>query len=213
MQRRNLSHEAATTIRDQILNGELAAGDRVNEVHLAASLELSRTPLREALSLLTSESFLIQQPRRGYFVRGLSLDEFDQLYDMRALLDPEALRIAGLPLRGQIDELHRLNEAIRKATHDPVRVIELDDAWHLRLIDHCPNRILLDTIGHFILRTRRYEHAYLRSGTHVEVALADHEEILAGLDDDDLQRACSGLRVNMRSASDPMRRWLQEREE
>lgn len=211
MQRENLSHEAAAILRDLILNGELAAGDRLNEVHLAARLELSRTPLREALSLLAAEEFLIQQPRRGYFVRRLSLEEFDQLYYMRAILDPEALRIAGLPSREQIRELRRLNGPIRDASGDPARVIELDDAWHLALIDHCPNKILLETIAHFMLRTRRYEHAYMRSGAHVEVALADHEEILAGLDNRDLPRACEGLRANMQSACEPMRHWLRER--
>lgn len=212
MQRNNLSHEAAAVIREQIQSGELAAGERLNEVHLAARLELSRTPLREALSLLTAEEFLIHKPRRGFFVRGLSLDEFDQLYAMRAILDPAALANAGLPSRDQIARLRGLNDEIRSATGDPARVIELDDAWHLELLDHCPNRILVDTIGHFILRTRRYEFAYMKSGANVEVALADHEEILAGLDDDDLQRACTGLRANMQSACAPMRQWLRERE-
>ncbi|MEM9595759.1 MAG: GntR family transcriptional regulator [Acidobacteriota bacterium] len=211
MQRSNLSHDAAKLLREQILSGELDAGDRINEVHLAARLEVSRTPLREALGILVAEEFLIHRPRRGYFVRPLDLDEFDQLYAMRAILDPEALRMAGLPSKRQIDELRLLNGEIRRAIGDPARVIELDDAWHLKLIDHCPNRILLDTIRHFMLRTRRYEHAYMRSGAHVEVALADHGEILAGLDGDDLPRACRGLRANMQSACEPLRRWLQER--
>ena len=212
MQRNNLSTEVAAIIRDLILNGELAAGERLNEVHLAERIEVSRTPLREALSLLATEDFLLQQPRRGYFVRGLSLDEFDGVYGMRAILDPAALRMAGLPSQSQTKELHRLNAAIRKAKNNPTRVIELDDAWHMALIDHCPNRVLLETIQHFMLRTRRYEHDYMRSAVHVDLVLTDHDEILAALGDNDLHRACEGLRANMESACEPVRQWLKERE-
>jgi DNA-binding GntR family transcriptional regulator len=73
-----------------IVDGVLGAGEHVNEVHLAARLGASRTPLREALNRLVAEGALDARPRLGYFVKRLTLDEFDQLYDIRPLLDPEA---------------------------------------------------------------------------------------------------------------------------
>lgn len=210
MQKSSLSTDVAELLRGWILEGELGPGERLNEVHLAKRLEVSRTPLREALGQLVAEEFVEQKPRRGFFVRGVSVEEFDQLYAMRRMLDPEALALAGIPDERRIVALEKLNARILAAAGDAGRVIDLDDRWHLMLIEGCPNEILLETIRQFMRRTRRYEHAYMRSGAHVAVAVGDHEEILDALRAGDLKRAVAGLRTNMTSACEPLRRWLQE---
>ena len=103
--RDNLSDTVATRLRHLIVDGQLAAGQRINEVHLSQQLGVSRTPLREALARLAQEGALRSVPRIGYFVRPLDIDEFEQLYDIRPLLDPEALRLAGLPSRERMQRL------------------------------------------------------------------------------------------------------------
>ena len=131
------------------------------------------------------------------------MDEIDSLYAIRAILDPAALAMAGLPGPEQLKRLDSLNHAIDRAD-DPARIIELDDQWHLELLSHCPNTILLDLIQQFMHRTRRYEHAYMRRRGNVEVALDEHERILDALKRGDLDAACDALRANMQSAPDPI---------
>ncbi|HEX5258404.1 MAG TPA: GntR family transcriptional regulator, partial [Sphingomicrobium sp.] len=97
--RHNISEELANTIRQMILDGEIAAGSRINEVHLARELGVSRTPLREAIARLVREETLVTVPRVGAFVKPLTIEEFEQVYSIRTLLDPEALRLAGIPLK------------------------------------------------------------------------------------------------------------------
>ena len=97
--RDNLSDSVVLRLRNMIVDGQLAAGARINEVHLSQQLGISRTPLREALARLAQEGALRSVARIGYFVRPLTVEEFDQLYDIRPILDPEALRLAGLPAR------------------------------------------------------------------------------------------------------------------
>src|SRR5512145_3527967 len=97
--RDNLSDSIALKLRNLIVDGHLPAGARINEVHLSQQLGVSRTPLREALARLAQEGALRSVARIGYFVRPLTVEEFDQLYDIRPILDPEALRLAGLPSR------------------------------------------------------------------------------------------------------------------
>ena len=92
-----------------IVDGQLPAGARINEVHLSRRLGISRTPLREALAGLEQEGALDSLPRIGWFVRPLTLDEFSQIYPIRALLDPEALRLAGLPSAERLARLRALN--------------------------------------------------------------------------------------------------------
>src|SRR6185312_15848289 len=83
--RQNMSEELANTIRQMIVDGEIPAGSRINEVHLSRALGVSRTPLREAIARLVREETLVAVPRIGAFARPLTLEEFDQLYPIRAL--------------------------------------------------------------------------------------------------------------------------------
>lgn len=203
-QRPNLSHDIATELRDRIIDGRCEAGTRLNEVHLANELGVSRTPLREALTRLVSEGFVDQAPRRGFFARPLEPGEIESLYRIRAILDPEALRLAGLPTQEQIDALERLNQEI-EAAEDPSRIIDLDDQWHLDLLAHGDNQILIDLIRQFMHRTRRYEYAYMRERGNVTVALDEHRSILDALRRGDLEAAVDALRRNMQSAPGPIR--------
>ena len=143
--RPNISEAIAEELRKRIVDGRLPDGERLNEVHLAASLGVSRTPLREALGRLAAEGALTSAPRIGYFVRRLTVEEFEQIYPIRAILDPEALRLAGIPPPSQITRLASLNDKILEA-RGAERVIALDDAWHLDLVSGCPNKILIELI-------------------------------------------------------------------
>ena len=210
--RDTLSDEAAERVRNMIVDGSLPAGARINEVHLAARLGISRTPLREALSGLEREGALTNVPRIGWFVRPLTLDEFRQIYPIRPVLDPEALRLAGLPSPARIAELRALNARMRRARGADA-VIALDDDWHRLLIADCPNRVLLGLIDQFITRTRRYEIALMREGRNVAVATDTHEKIMAALAAGDLAGGCAALRANLEAGFAPIAAWLAEREE
>src|SRR4051794_891589 len=144
--RENLSDHLASELRNMIVDGRLQAGSRINEVHLAGRLGVSRTPLREALGRLAQEGALSSVPRIGWFVRPLSVEEFEQIYPIRSYLDPEALRLAGLPNRERFGLLEALNHRLAVET-DPDTIISLDDEWHFELIGECPNKVLLDLIG------------------------------------------------------------------
>src|SRR3954468_13333373 len=133
-----LSDAASLAVRNLIVDGSLPAGARINEVHLAARLGISRTPLREALSGLEREGALDNVPRIGWFVRPLTLAEFRQIYPIRPLLDPEALRLAGLPSPARLAALASLNDRIG-AERRADAIIALDDEWHRLLIADCPN--------------------------------------------------------------------------
>jgi DNA-binding GntR family transcriptional regulator len=209
--RDNISDSVAAELRRHIVDGRLPAGERINEVHLAQQLGVSRTPLREALSRLTAEGALTTVPRFGFFVRPLTLEEFEQIYDIRPILDPEALRLAGVPDAKTVERLEKLNR--RLATmRDPETAIALDDELHLALIDRCPNRVLIELIQNIILRTRRYELALMRETSNVRRATDEHARILAALRRRDLPAACAALKRNMQSGRAPIVAWLEARE-
>src|SRR5262245_17043568 len=158
--RPNISASVAAVLREMIVDGRLHPGERINEVRLASTLGVSRTPLREALSRLAAEGALNSVPRSGFHVLPLTLEELEQIYPIRALLDPAALRLAGIPDPERLKRLATLNAKLAE-TNDAAAALALDDEWHLELLAGCPNQVLLGLVKQFILRTRRYEIALM----------------------------------------------------
>ena len=208
----NISDQAAASIHEMIVDGTLADGERINEVHLAEALGVSRTPLREGLGRLVAQGVVTTEPRRGFFVVPLTMSEFEQLYDIRPILDPEALRLSGIPSSDSLARLEKLNRKLL-STKTPSLAIDIDNAWHMELIAGCPNKILIELIQQQIDRTRRYEHALFRETKNLWVAGNEHDLIMTALKDDDLNTACAMLKQNMLSGKEPIVEWLSQREE
>ncbi len=208
--RSNLGQGLVSDLRRLIGAGDIPDGSRINEVHLSRELGVSRTPLREALIGLAAEGLVAIKPRRGFFVAPLETKELADLYAMRALLDPAALRVAGIPAEKQIKALETLNKKLER-TKSVRQVVDLDNQWHRALLAHCPNEILLQTIEQFIGLTQRYEEAYFRETSHIVTAFGEHEAILAALTAGDLGQACEALHQNMQSAVKPLQDWLKSR--
>jgi DNA-binding GntR family transcriptional regulator len=211
LNRPNISESTVVLLRKMIVDGVLPAGERVNEVHLAKTLGISRTPLREALGRLVAEGALTIVPRYGYYVCPLTLDEFQQIYQIRPILDPEALRLAGILSAERLDYLDEINQKIIEAA-DAEEIINLDDMWHLELLAGCPNRVLVDLIEQNIRRTRRYEMALMRERQNVRAASDEHQQIISALRAGNLEAACDALRRNMQSGFEPIAVWLKARE-
>lgn len=211
LHRPNLSDDLATALRESIVDGQLAAGQRVNEVRVAASLGVSRTPLREALAALAAEGALTCIPRRGFFVRELTPDEARDIYPIRAILDPAALTQSGLPSQERLALLDRLNRALA-SSEEVERAIELDDAWHLELYADCTNAALMELIHQFMRRTRRYELASMRERRVVEKSTQSKAVISRELRAGRLDRACEELAASLRRGLEPVLAWLAARE-
>ena len=83
----------ADKLREMILHGTFAGGDRLLEVPLSEQLEVSRTPVREALITLSDEGLVEYRPNRGYVVRSFTLDDIMNAYVVREALEGLATRI------------------------------------------------------------------------------------------------------------------------
>ncbi len=212
MSRTNISSDLRATLRDWIVAGQIEPGSRLNEVHLSKELDVSRTPLREALCGLVNEKFVLEVPRRGFFVAPLSVEEIEQLYVIRQILDPAALRKAGLPDEATLGQLKKLNTKIAGAKRAK-RIIDLDDEWHLTLVAGCNNEVLLDLIRQHMIRTRRYELAYMSQAKNVSVVTDEHVQIIDALEQRKLSLACKHLEQNMSTAVGPLIDWVRSQQQ
>ncbi len=206
LDRPNISQNVAEVLREMIFTGELKPGSAVNEVALAAKLGVSRTPLREALCALVAEKAIDQIPRRGFFVRPLSITEAAEIYSIRQVLDVAALREAVLPSKRALDELDEINERLR-AAQSAREAIRLDDEWHFALLSGCTNKTLMELIHHLVLRTHRYELGVMGRPEVLEGATKAHKAIVKALRNENLDKACELLSENL-GGIEAVTRWL-----
>lgn len=91
-------------IRESVLAGDFPGGSRLNEVDLATTLDVSRTPVRAALSTLAAEGLLVYRPNSGYVVRTYSSRDIEGIYEVRAALEGLAARLVA---EKGVSDLHR----------------------------------------------------------------------------------------------------------
>ncbi len=133
---RRTTHELVLELlRDKILAGELAAGSRLVQSDLAEMMEVSTTPVREALRDLASEGLVRFDPHRGAVVQELSPLEFKEIYEVRMLLEPMAIRKAVERITPEhLKRLERLHLLMMEET-TPARWVQLNREFHMGIYE------------------------------------------------------------------------------
>lgn len=128
-----MAERVAARLRKAILAGELAPGDFIRQEKWAATLGVSRLPVREALKMLTTEGLLGHDPNRGYYLVKLDVEEMAQIYLMRRLLEPELIKTIRWPSTKEMSQLRETAKKAEKALEngDPVACLSLE-----RIIDY-----------------------------------------------------------------------------
>jgi len=156
----NLADKAYHHIRRLLLTGQLSPGTRLSNRGMAKKLDISFTPVREALNRLVSEGLLEYRGGVGVFVPVITRNEIEDVYELRETLECAALaKVCGkLPdavleeLSSLVDEMARIGEAIQKkhgGEHDPElkdRHTQVDAAFHALLLQAAGNRLALDAL-------------------------------------------------------------------
>jgi DNA-binding GntR family transcriptional regulator len=207
--RRALRHDVRREILAMIFDGRLPAGERINERDLGAELQVSRTPIREALLGLESEGFVASRPARGFAPVPLNAQDVNDVYPMVAALEILALRsTAPDRLHAHLPELERIADQMA-AARSAKRAQALDDRWHARLVGECANERLVRTLASLKRVVRRYELAWMADNTHVETSTEQHHAIVEALGRVDVDRAAELLDLNWRYTMAEMLAWLE----
>ncbi|MBL8132785.1 MAG: GntR family transcriptional regulator [Anaerolineae bacterium] len=182
--RRTLAAQVAERIRHAILNRDLMPGSRINQYQLAEDLSVSLVPVREALKTLEAEGLVTITPRRGAFVTEISLDDLDELYFARQLIEGESVRIASPKLNDDdFTFLRQTNDAMKGATdqRDIHAFMQLNRAFHMRIYQAMNNRHLVQVIEAMWERSELYRFRYLFVTRNAEPIHQEHEAILSAL--------------------------------
>jgi DNA-binding GntR family transcriptional regulator len=129
---------------EAIRSGDFRPGDRLREIEVAKRLDLSRTPVREALRKLESDGIVEHRPRLGAVIRTLTPSEVVELYEMRLVLERTAAQMAAKHANdAEIDLLNDLNDQIAALGDDTQQAAALNQDFHHRIYLASRNRFLL----------------------------------------------------------------------
>ena len=204
----SLHDQAAERLRGLIFAGTLAPGAFLDEAALCERLEISRTPLREALKVLVAEGLLRHEPRRGCFVTEVTERDLDEIFPVIALLEGraayEATCRAGAADIAALEVLHaRLCQ--HAADGAIAAYYEANRAIHEAFITLADNRWLAQVIGDLrkILLLARLQQ--LRAPGRLEHSLAEHMALFAALKRRDPEAAESAMRDHLLRQRDALR--------
>ena len=196
-----VSSYVLNAIRDSILEGRYPLGSRLDQQALAEELGVSVIPIREALRKLEAKGLVRIYPRRGVFVAEPSVDDLEEIYRIREVLEELATQVAVPSLSSQaLKQLSDIIEQMERAAADDdlVALLELDRAFRFTIYDASPQPILLGVLSSLWDRASLYQRLYGRSSERVRQTLARYIEIHAACEAGEAEAAGQAVREHIR---------------
>lgn len=182
----SLRDHAHATLKKRIVEAEYPPGHRLVERDLAAELEVSRIPLREALRLLAADGLVVTVPGKGTIVAPVTPDDVRDLFDVREALEGLAARLAAE--RATPDGIARLRACVERARGTTgADQINARADFHDELVALSGNALLADVLGGLSARVRRLFH--LTGDRDAEEQCAEHEALYDAIAAGDADRA------------------------
>lgn len=187
-----LSQKIYREIKKQITRGFMEPGERVYANKIAKDLNVSRTPVREALQKLSSEGFLKVTPNKAMVVAEVSIEDAKEVLQVRGVLEGLAAGVCAKKINKK--EIQKFERIIRKMNitvkkGDLINYCELDDRFHELILEICGNKrimIIRESLDNFIYRFRIKS---LSVAGRIENSRIEHKNILEALKEHDSGRA------------------------
>jgi DNA-binding GntR family transcriptional regulator len=202
---------ALQALRERIRGGQLQPGERLRVDELTRELGMSPTPIREALRLLQADRLVDYRPHHGIVVAELSADTTEEVYHLRAMLEPLAVELAVPRLTdaevAEIEELHRRHATAHRtrkggAEADPNR------DWHWAIYDASGWQILNDLIRQ-LWEAFPWRTMWAVPG-RLDLSLEQHEAVMAAIRERDAAAAAGHMREHITSGRETLLAQLRE---
>ena len=194
---KGLKESAYQILKERMVDCVYPPGSLLNEAQLAGELELSRTPIREAISKLEMEEFVKILPKKGIYVTDITFSDVIQVFQTRIEIEPVALRLAGPRLPK--DELLVFCKKFQEPVTDIHNSFRLDTAMHLFIIEHCGNKYIIDMMRRVFEENTRIIISSKQNQLQIHDAKEEHLDILNLLLNDRYQEAEAAMRTHIES--------------
>ena len=182
LQQNSLTSLVQREIERRILGGELAPGNKLNEADIAGELRVSRGPVREAFRALKQAGLVRTEKNRGVFVRQVSIEEANEIYEVRAALEGLIGRLAAKRIRPE--QVEKIRAVVKKMhavgrARDAEAYYPLNVQFHELLCEAAGNKTLHANYRRVVNELDLYRReTILRSAENIPVSTRDHEAIV-----------------------------------
>ncbi len=169
------------TLREAILKGEFAPGERLMEKQLAERMGVSRTPIREAIRKLELEGLVVMVPRKGAEVASITDKDIVDVLEVRATLEALAVKLACKKMSEEdVEELVHVNEEFRAAAKkkDVEMIINKDVEFHDVIFHSSENDKLIQIINNLREQIYRFRVEYIYKMEDYQQLVLEHDEIV-----------------------------------
>ena len=199
----SLTEEIADVIRERILRGEYDIGEKIKENQIAVELNVSRTPIREAIKLLEAEGLIDYIANRGCFAKGFTKQDVSDIYTVREALEELAVRWSVERITPaeliKLEEHCELMDFYTKK-RDVKKVLEMNTDFHEIIYKSARSRFLsqaLRSYKDYLDKTRKtvfYDKDFLES------IQAEHRELIEAIKERDLERALTAIHEHLEAS-------------
>ena len=181
----------------QIQNGELQVGKTINLAALSRVTGISVTPIREALTQLEQAQVIQAVPNRGFVVAKLSKQEVKNLIEIVAQLEVMALESSKFE-PDEMDALARMQSELEATTTIP-EGLRARFNFHNHLVQHCPNKVLLQILKDLKVRLHFYEHDFIKDHGFFKKLSTQTRSVVDAIQEDNVPTAALILRMHWMS--------------
>lgn len=187
--KKNLKLEAYAILKQKILTNELKPNEYLEEKMLCEMLGISRTPIREAISLLVQDNLIQVIPRKGIFVTGITVQSSRELFEARHLLEPMILELSfhNLNFDTLIDFKNKFIQALEEKNHSLLH--QLDYEFHNYITSCCKNSFLMKVMNNLSDNFQRVRTQEFYSETRTENGAKEHLELIDLFIQGDLEKS------------------------
>ena len=202
---RALYEDVAELIRQRIFKRDMEPGSWIDELKIAESYGISRTPLREALKVLAAEGLVTMKVRRGAYVTEVSAQDLSDVYHLLGLLESDAASVVATKATDaelkELQALHKALEAAAIATNaagkaNTDQFFAINEKFHMRLLEIANNRWRDQMVADLRKVMKLNRHNSLMKTGRIEESLAEHQAIMQALTARDAQLTAQRMRAH-----------------
>lgn len=187
-----LSQKVYRILKTEIVKGYLKPGTKLLEGKIAKQMGVSRTPIREAIRELAAEGFVKMSPNQGVIVSIASIEDIQEVLQIRSVLEGLAARLATKVINGgEIKELEKYIKQMEYYTNkdDALAFSEMDAEFHELILNICGNNRLIQIRKNLSDQAHRYRIRSLSIPGRLKYSLKEHQEIVKALKRKEVEQA------------------------
>lgn len=195
---KGLSNWVVNSLREAILDGHFEPGEKIDQDLIAHELNVSRTPLREALKVLASDGFVEIRSYRGAYIPVITQQDIDDVYEIRWLIEPEIVRQATpIITDGVLDNCESLLQS-----HSDRLYSKTDQQFHNTIATYSRNKLLkemLEKLNNRVAQVLTF--AITHPGSHLDNSHQEHIDILQAMRSKDAVEAARLMELHLKNSA------------